>query len=93
MLPRTAATSGTHTGVPALQAKGAGFNVLDLSGAAMGPPDLAMIMGDEVISFVNRIIRTAKLPRDLKAAATKFVCDSGLCGLRTCRLKVGCRIR
>jgi len=79
--------------VPALQAKAAGFNVLDLSGASMGLPDFAMIMGDEAISFVSRIIRTAKLLRDPKAAATKFVCDSGLCDPRTCRLNVGCRIR
>lgn len=57
---------GAHNGMAALQAKGAGFEGLYLSGAAMtasmGLPDLGIITVDEVAFFIRQIARSAGLP-------------------------------
>ena len=57
---------GAHNGMAALQAKGAGFQGLYLSGAAMtasmGLPDLGIITVDDVAFFIRQIVRAAQLP-------------------------------
>jgi methylisocitrate lyase len=57
---------GAHNGMAALQAKGAGFEALYLSGAAMtasmGLPDLGVITVDEVAFFIRQIARSSGLP-------------------------------
>ena len=57
---------GTHNGMAALQARGAGFEALYLSGAAMsasmGLPDLGVITVDEVCFFVRQVARASGLP-------------------------------
>jgi methylisocitrate lyase len=57
---------GAHNGMAGLQAKGAGFQALYLSGAAMtaqmGLPDLGVITVDEVCFFIRQITRAAALP-------------------------------
>lgn len=57
---------GAHNGQAALQAKGAGFEGLYLSGAAMtasmGLPDLGIITVDEVCFFIRQIARASGLP-------------------------------
>jgi methylisocitrate lyase len=57
---------GTHNGMAALQARGAGFEAVYLSGAAMtasmGLPDLGVITVDEVCFFIRQVSRAAMLP-------------------------------
>ncbi len=57
---------GTHNGMAALQAKGAGFEACYLSGAAMtasmGLPDLGVITVDEVCFFIRQVTRASGLP-------------------------------
>lgn len=57
---------GAHNGMAALQARGAGFEALYLSGAAMtasmGLPDLGIITVDEVAFFIRQITRASGLP-------------------------------
>jgi methylisocitrate lyase len=53
---------GAHNGMAALQAKGAGFEALYLSGASMGLPDLGVITVDEVAFFIRQIARSSGLP-------------------------------
>jgi methylisocitrate lyase len=57
---------GAHNGQAALQAKGAGFEALYLSGAAMtasmGLPDLGIITVDEVCFFIRQLARSSGLP-------------------------------
>src|ERR1700744_2919684 len=57
---------GAHNGQAGLQAKGARFDGLYLSGpamtASMGIPDLGMITVDEVCFFVRQIARATGLP-------------------------------
>ena len=57
---------GAHNGMAALQAKGAGFKAVYLSGAAMtasmGLPDLGMITVDEVCFFIRQVARASGLP-------------------------------
>ena len=57
---------GAYNGLSALQAKGAGFDALYLSGAAMsasmGLPDLGVITVDEVCFFIRQIARASDLP-------------------------------
>lgn len=57
---------GAHNGLAALQAKGAGFAALYLSGAAMsasmGLPDLGVITISDVCFFVRQVARAAQLP-------------------------------
>ncbi len=57
---------GAHNGQAALQARGAGFEALYLSGAAMtaqmGLPDLGIITVDEVCFFIRQLARAAALP-------------------------------
>ncbi|NIY79866.1 methylisocitrate lyase [Celeribacter sp. HF31] len=57
---------GAHNGQSALQAKGADFEALYLSGAAMtasmGLPDLGIITVDEVCFFIRQIARASGLP-------------------------------
>jgi hypothetical protein len=64
--PRILKLPGTHNGMAALQAKGAGFEALYLSGAAMtasmGLPDLGIITVDEVCFFIRQIVRASGLP-------------------------------
>src|SRR6185312_3856908 len=64
--PQILRMPGAHNGRAALQAKGAGFEALYLSGAAMtasmGLPDLGIITVDEVSFFIRQIARSAGLP-------------------------------
>ncbi|WP_311267694.1 methylisocitrate lyase [Sphingobium sp. WCS2017Hpa-17] len=57
---------GAHNGQAAIQARGAGFDGLYLSGAAMtasmGLPDLGIITVDEVAFFIRQIVRSSGLP-------------------------------
>ncbi|MBJ3775346.1 methylisocitrate lyase [Acuticoccus mangrovi] len=57
---------GAHNGMAAMQARGAGFEALYLSGAAMtasmGLPDLGIITVDEVAFFVRQLWRASGLP-------------------------------
>ncbi len=57
---------GTHNGMAALQARGAGFAAVYLSGAAMtasmGLPDLGIITVDEVCFFIRQVSRASGLP-------------------------------
>ena len=57
---------GTHNGMAAIQAKGAGFEACYLSGAAMtasmGLPDLGIITVDEVTFFIRQVARASGLP-------------------------------
>jgi methylisocitrate lyase len=57
---------GAHNGMAALQAKGAGFEAVYLSGAAMtasmGLPDLGIITVDEVAFFIRQLARASGLP-------------------------------
>jgi len=57
---------GAYNGLSALQAKGAGFDALYLSGAAMsasmGLPDLGVITVDEVCFFIRQMARASDLP-------------------------------
>ena len=57
---------GTHNGMAAAQARGAGFAALYLSGAAMtasmGLPDLGIITVDEVAFFIRQVARSSGLP-------------------------------
>lgn len=57
---------GAHNGQAALQAKGAGFEALYLSGAAMtasmGLPDLGILTIDDVCFFIRQITRAVDLP-------------------------------
>jgi methylisocitrate lyase len=64
--PRILQMPGAHTGIAALLAKGAGFEALYMSGAAMsatmGLPDLGMITVDEVAFYIRQVARAARLP-------------------------------
>jgi methylisocitrate lyase len=64
--PQILQLPGAHNGQAALQAKGAGFEGLYLSGAAMtasmGLPDLGIITVDEVAFFIRQIVRSSGLP-------------------------------
>jgi methylisocitrate lyase len=57
---------GAHTGMAALLAKGAGFEALYMSGAAMsanmGLPDLGMITVDDVCWYIRQVARASALP-------------------------------
>ncbi len=57
---------GAYNGLSALQAKGAGFEALYLSGAAMsasmGLPDLGVITIDDVCFFIRQMARASDLP-------------------------------
>ncbi|WP_428424609.1 methylisocitrate lyase [Pararhizobium sp.] len=57
---------GAHNGLAALQAKGAGFSALYLSGAAMsasmGLPDLGILTLEDVLFFTRQIVRASGLP-------------------------------
>ena len=57
---------GAHNGMASLQARGAGFEAVYLSGAAMtasmGLPDLGVITVEEVCFFVRQIARSSGLP-------------------------------
>ena len=54
---------GAHNGMAALQAKGAGFEALYMSGAAMsatmGLPDLGMITVDDVCFYIRQVARAS----------------------------------
>ncbi len=60
------ALPGAYNGLAALQARGAGFEAVYLSGAAMsasmGLPDLGIITIDDVCFFIRQINRAASLP-------------------------------
>jgi len=57
---------GAHSGMAALLAKGAGFEALYMSGAAMsanmGLPDLGMITVDDVCWYIRQVARASALP-------------------------------
>ena len=57
---------GAYNGLSALQAKGAGFEALYLSGAAMsasmGLPDLGVITIEDVCFFIRQMARASDLP-------------------------------
>src|SRR5262249_33570130 len=57
---------GAYSGLSALQAKAAGVDALDLSGAAlpasMGLPDLGILTIEDICFFVRQIARSAQLP-------------------------------
>jgi methylisocitrate lyase len=57
---------GAYNGLAALEAKAAGFKGLYLSGAAMtasmGLPDVGLITIDQVVFFIQQIVRAAALP-------------------------------
>ena len=64
--PKILRMPGTHNGIAALQAAGAGFEALYLSGAgmssSMGLPDLGVITIDEVCFFIRQVARSSGLP-------------------------------
>jgi methylisocitrate lyase len=64
--PRILQLPGAYNGLAALEAKAAGFKGLYLSGAAMtasmGLPDLGIITIDQVVFFIEQIVRAAGLP-------------------------------
>jgi len=57
---------GAYNGLAALEAKAAGFKALYLSGAAMtasiGLPDVGIITVDQVVFFIQQIVRATALP-------------------------------
>jgi len=64
--PRILQLPGAYNGLCALQAKGAGFEALYLSGAAMsasmGLPDLGVITIEDVCFFIRQMARASDLP-------------------------------
>ncbi len=64
--PRILQLPGAYNGLSALQAKGAGFEALYLSGAAMsasmGLPDLGVITIEDVCFFIRQMARASDLP-------------------------------
>lgn len=64
--PGIAQLPGAYNGLAALEAKAAGFKGLYLSGAAMtasmGLPDVGLITIDQVVFFIQQIVRASGLP-------------------------------